>query len=114
MLLLAAMDATREIWESRLHSPSGRNFLIRRPLMEKLRFSSRMAFIWHRYQAERTAVRIWPITVATAAPNMPQRNPKMKTGSRMMLTTAPASVDTMANPGLPSDRMIGFMAWPNI
>ena len=38
----------------------------------------------------------------------------MKIGSRMMLATAPASVEAMANFGLPSERMIGFIAWPNM
>ena len=33
-----------------------------------------------------------------------------KTGSRIMLTNAPARVDAMANFGLPSERMIGFKA----
>ena len=45
---------------------------------------------------------------------MPQRNAKIKIGSRMMLATAPARVEAMANPGLPSARITGFMAWPNI
>lgn len=33
---------------------------------------------------------------------------------RMMLMTAPASVETMANFGFPSARMMGFIACPNI
>ncbi len=39
---------------------------------------------------------------------------QMKTGSRIMLITAPASVEIMANLGFPSARMMGFMACPNI
>ena len=39
---------------------------------------------------------------------------QMKTGSRIMLITAPTSVEIMANLGLPSARMMGFMACPNI
>ena len=35
---------------------------------------------------------------------------QMKMGSRMMLMTAPTSVEIMANLGLPSARMIGFIA----
>ena len=35
---------------------------------------------------------------------------QMKMGSRMMLMTAPANVEIMANLGLPSARMMGFMA----
>ena len=73
-----------------------------------------MMRILSKYQAARTAVAACPITVATAAPIMPQRNPKMKMGSRMMLMTAPVRVETMANLGLPSARMMGFIAWPNI
>ena len=30
------------------------------------------------------------------------------------MATAPETVATMANLGLPSPRMMGFMAWPNI
>ena len=39
---------------------------------------------------------------------------QLKTGSRMMLITAPASVEIMANLGFPSARMMGFMVCPNI
>ena len=39
---------------------------------------------------------------------------QMKTGSRIMLITAPANVEIMANLGFPSARMMGFMACPNI
>ena len=39
---------------------------------------------------------------------------QMKMGSRMMLMTAPTSVEIMANLGFPSARMIGFIACPNI
>ena len=35
---------------------------------------------------------------------------QMKMGSRMMLMTAPTSVEIMANLGFPSARMIGFIA----
>ena len=55
-----------------------------------------------------------PMTVATAAPIMPQRKQKMKMGSRMMFASAPASVETIAKRGLPSARMTGFIAWPNM
>ena len=67
-----------------------------------------------RYHTASAAVTIWPITVATAAPIMPHRQPKMKMGSKMMLSTAPASVEIMANRGSPSARMTGFIACPNI
>ena len=39
---------------------------------------------------------------------------QMKMGSRIPLTMAPATVDTMANFGLPSRRITGFIACPNI
>ena len=39
---------------------------------------------------------------------------QMKTGSRIMLITALANVEIMANLGFPSARMMGFMACPNI
>ena len=35
---------------------------------------------------------------------------QLKTGSRIMLITAPANVEIMANLGFPSARMIGFIA----
>ena len=73
-----------------------------------------MIFMRRRYQTASAAVMICPITVATAAPIMPQWKRKIKTGSSMMLATAPASVDAIANFGFPSARMIGFMACPNI
>ena len=57
---------------------------------------------------------ICPATVAIAAPAIPiagsPNHQKMKIGSRIMLITAPARVETMANLGLPSARMMGFMA----
>ena len=60
------------------------------------------------------AVSACPSTVATAAPIMPHLQTNRKTGSRMIFTTAPASVESMAKRGLPSARITGFMACPNI
>lgn len=37
-----------------------------------------------------------------------------QSAGRMMLITAPASVEIMANFGFPSARIMGFMAWPNM
>lgn len=109
-----AMEMTREIWARKLVMPRGRNFFISLPQRPKLLLSSWAAFMRRRYQMERAAVKICPRTVATAAPIMPQRNAKMKIGSRIRLATAPARVAPMANFGLPSERMMGFMAWPNM
>ena len=39
---------------------------------------------------------------------------QLKTGSRITLTMAPETVDTMANFGLPSLRITGSIACPNI
>ena len=103
-----------EICESRLHSPSGKNFAISSPRSEKLSRRSRTDFIRQRYPMESAAVSTWPITVATAAPIMPQWKPKMNSGSRIVFATAPATVAAMANFGLPSERMIGLTAWPNM
>lgn len=69
-----------------------------------------MIFMCSRYHTASSAVATCPMTVATAAPIMPHSQMKMKMGSRMMLMTAPASVEIMANRGLPSARMTGFMA----
>ena len=66
---------TSEICESRLHSPSGKNFAISSPRSEKLSRRSRTDFIRQRYPTESAAVSTWPITVATAAPIMPQWKP---------------------------------------
>ena len=60
-----------------------------------------------------TAVMTCPATVAMAAPATPQCRTKMAMGSRMMFAAAPASVAIMAMRGLPSERMMGFMACPN-
>ena len=68
----------------------------------------------HKYHTASAAVRICPNTVATAAPIMPQRKVYMNTGSSTILSKAPAKVDIMAERGLPSARMMGFMACPNI
>ena len=38
----------------------------------------------------------------------------VKTEIKAGMYAYPAKVDIMANPGLPSERMIGFMAWPNM
>ena len=56
------------------------------------------------------AVIICPMTVATAAPIIPRRKVKIKTGSKIMLATAPARVENMANFGLPSARITVFIA----
>ena len=69
---------------------------------------------WARYHTDSAAVTIWPMTVATAAPIMPQWKRKIMMGSRMMLVMAPARVAIIAKRGLPSERMTGFMAWPNM
>ena len=45
-----------------------------------------------------------PITVAQAAPAMPMPNVKMKSGSRMVLMTAPRSMHVIEKRGLPSAR----------
>lgn len=114
MLLMAAMAATREIWDRKLVAPSDK---VRRHTGPSRASSFRpicSIFMWSKYQTASRAVMIWPMTVATAAPIIPQRNTKMNTGSRMILATAPAKVDTMANRGLPSARMTGFIAWPNM
>lgn len=54
--------------------------------------------------SERNAVKI------SAAPIIPRRKPKIKTGSKIMLATAPARVESMANFGLPSARITVFIA----
>lgn len=49
-----------------------------------------------------------------AAHFIPICSGKMKSGSRMILTTAPRTVEAMADFGLPADQMTGFMACLNI
>ena len=47
--------------------------------------------------------------------SIPHFKPKINTGSRIIiLATAPARVDAIANFGFPSDLIIGFMAWANM
>ena len=108
------METTREIWLRKLVTPSSRKRRISLPFKAKLLFWSFTAFMWKRYHTASPAVRICPATVATAAPIIPIFSGKMKIGSRMMFVTAPATVEIMAKRGLPSERMMGFMAWPNM
>ena len=107
---MAAIAATRLIWDKKLVSPSDSVRPQTLPFSAKSCEAGLTTFMCARYHTARSAVATCPITVATAAPIMPHRKTKMKTGSRMILTTAPASVEIMANFGLPSARMTGFMA----
>ena len=50
-----------------------------------------------------------PIAVAAAAPFIPQPQPKINTGSRIIFTTAPVSIATIAHNGLPSARITEFI-----
>ena len=61
---------------------------------------------------DKRAVAACPMTVATAAPVMPRLQPNRKMGSRMRFKIAPIRVENMAKRGLPSARMMGFMACP--
>ena len=54
------------------------------------------------------------MTVAAAAPVIPHRKPKINSGSRTVLVTAPATVDIIAKRGEPPARITGFIACPNI
>ena len=114
ILFITAMDTTRENWLKKLVKPRGMNLAISGPRRGKLVLDSLTALILNRYTSEMTAVMTCPATVAMAAPVTPQSRRKMATGSRMMLAAAPARVAAMASLGLPSERMMGFMAWPNI
>ena len=114
MLLMAAMAATSEICERKLVMSSPSVPPLTLPWRAKSFFARRMVFLCSRYQTESAAVSTWPMTVATAAPIMPQRKTKRKIGSRIVLAMAPTSVETMAKRGLPSARRMGFMAWPNM
>ena len=114
MLLIAAIAATREICDKKLVMPSVRKRFISPPQSPKLARESRIAFMCARYHSDSAAVRICPMTVATAAPIMPILSGKIKIGSSTMFVTAPATVATMAKRGLPSERMMGFIACPNI
>ena len=64
MLLMAAMEATREIWERKLVMPSSRVFAQILPLSRKSCRLGFIIFMCRRYHTARTAVMIWPITVA--------------------------------------------------
>lgn len=45
---------------------------------------------------------------------MPHFSTKIQIGSKMIFKAAPAIVETIANLGLPSERITGFIACPNI
>lgn len=53
---------------------------------------------------------IWPRMVAIAAPRTPISKIKMKMGSKTVLMMAPSSMETMANFGLPSARIMALSA----
>ena len=71
ILLMAAMAATSEIWDSKLHSPRGKNRAARLPRGAKLSARRVTDCIRHRYHTDSPAVSTWPSTVATAAPSYP-------------------------------------------
>ena len=108
--MMAAIAATRLICERKLVMPSVSIRVQRLACRRKSPFPGLTVFMRQRYHTASAAVTIWPNTVATAAPIMPHLHSKMKMGSKMMLSTAPASVEIMANRGLPSARMTGFIA----
>ena len=108
------MAATSEICDRKLVIPRRSVLLQMLPLSRKSVLKGFTCFMCTMYQTARTAVTICPITVANAAPIMPHWNTKIKIGSRIIFRIAPASVEAMANLGLPSERIIGFSACPNI
>lgn len=114
ILLIAAIAATNETCERKLQIPSDSV----RPMIfgfsRKHDRESAADFMRRRYHTAAAAVTSCPMTVATAAPVMPARKTKIKIGSSTRLTTAPASVEAIAKRGLPSARIIGFIACPNI
>ena len=56
----------------------------------------------------------WPMTVARAAPDIPQWKPKIKTGSRMIFMMAPDSMEAIDQAGLPSARITEFIMFISI
>ena len=74
MFCTAAMETTSEIWARKLVSPRTRNFGISFSFRRKLLLSSLTTFMRRRYQMESAAVSTCPITVANAAPIIPQWN----------------------------------------
>ena len=59
-------------------------------------------------------VSIWLITVAIAAPSTPISNTKINMGSNITFKIAPATIDVIANFGLPSALIIEFKVVPII
>ena len=114
ILLIAAIAATRDICAKKLHRPSERVLTTILPFSLKSIFVGLIILARNRYHTAKIAVAIWPITVAIAAPIIPHLKPKMKMGSRIILIAAPTRVDIIANLGLPSARIMGFIACPNI
>ena len=112
--MIAAIAATREICERKLVRPSVSVLRIMMLSGLKSVFAGLTSFILQRYHTASPVVTICPITVATAAPIMPHLKAKMNIGSSIIFSTAPASVETIANFGLPSARITGFIACPNI
>ena len=106
------MAMTSEICARKLQRPSGRYAPRIFPRSLKSSAFRRSAFVWSRYHTPIAAVMTCPATVAAAAPITPQCRTKIAIGSRMQFAAAPASMENMANCGLPSERMMGLIACP--
>ena len=69
----------------------------------------RMVFFEQRKATTQTADTAWERMVARAAPCTPIPSPKMKMGSRMMLSTAPMRTVTIPVPANPWELMKAFI-----
>ena len=77
-------------------------------IKSEVSFFSFKVFVRQRYHTDIAAVKICPKTVATAAPVMPIFMGNIKIGSSMIFKTAPETVASIANFGLPSERIMGI------
>ena len=85
---MAAMAATSEIWDRKLVMPSPSVLAQTVPVgPEMLPLGADRSSCGRMYHTASAAVSTCPSTVATAAPIMPQRQPKMNTGSSTMFTS---------------------------
>ena len=75
MLLIAAIAATSEICAKKLHAPSDSVRPTIRMSGIRSFFCGRTIFARSRYRSDSTAVATCPITVASAAPNIPHLAP---------------------------------------
>ena len=98
------------IWVIKLLTPRLNTFLQTFRCSRKADLSRWQVLNRGRYSTDTTKEATWPMTVAMAAPRTPIPSAKIKIGSKIVLMTAPSTMENMANLGLPSARIMALSA----